>query len=65
MIEEQNLEVQKAEQEKTKKIEESLNNMINKKSKFLFCVPESQNPVASVYEIYFHATVVKIWGMML
>ena len=55
-------EAQKAEAEKIEKIKTSLNNIINKKSKFLFCVPESQSPVASVYEIYFHATVVKNMG---
>jgi glycosyltransferase involved in cell wall biosynthesis len=57
-----NNEAQKAELEKIEKIKKSLNNIINKESKFLFCVPESQNPVASVYEIYFHATVVKKMG---
>lgn len=54
--------VQQAEIEKIKKINISLDNIKNKKSKFLFCVPESQSPVASVYEIYFHATVVKNMG---
>lgn len=54
--------VQQSEQEKLEKIKLSLNNIINKKSKFLFIVPESQNPVASVYELYFHATVVKRMG---
>jgi hypothetical protein len=55
-------EAQKAEQEKFEKIKASLNNIKNKKSKFLFCIPESQGPTASVYEIYFHATVVKNMG---
>jgi hypothetical protein len=55
-------EAQKAEAEKIQKITASLDNIKNKKSKFLFCVPESQGPVASVYEIYFHATVVKNMG---
>ena len=55
-------EAQKAELEKIEKIKESLNKITNKKSKFLFCVPESQNPNASIYEIYFHATVVKNMG---
>lgn len=62
MTEELNLAAQQAEFEKIEKIKVSLNNIVNKKSKFLFCVPESQNPVASVYEIYFHATVVKNMG---
>jgi hypothetical protein len=57
-----NEEVKKAEVEKNEKISASLNKIVEKKSKFLFCVPESQNPVASVYEIYFHATVVKKMG---
>jgi hypothetical protein len=53
---------QVAELEKIEKLKVSLDKMVNKKSKFLFCVPESTNPVASVYEIYFHATVVKNMG---
>lgn len=57
-----NNEVQKADSEKLEKIKLSLDKISNKKSKFLFCVPESQNPNASVYEIYFHATVVKNMG---
>lgn len=57
-----NNEAQKAELEKVEKIKASLVNIENKKSKFLFCMPESQNPAASVYEIYFHASVVKNMG---
>ena len=57
-----NNEAQKAELEKIEKIKVSLNKIAEKKSKFLFCVPESQSPAASVYEIYFHATVVKKMG---
>ena len=57
-----NNEAQKAELEKNEKIKISLNKIQNKKSKFLFCVPESQSPVASVYEMYFHATVIKNMG---
>lgn len=53
---------QQAEQEKIEKIKSSLDRIVNKKSKFLFCVPDAPNPVASVYEIYFHATVVKNMG---
>jgi len=53
---------QQAELEKIEKIKASLDRIANKKSKFLFCVPEAQNPNASVYEIYFHATVVKNMG---
>ena len=53
---------QNAELEKIEKIKISLDKLTNKKSKFLFVVPESQTPVASIYEIYFHATVVKNLG---
>ncbi|MFA5366500.1 MAG: hypothetical protein WC333_01060 [Dehalococcoidia bacterium] len=55
-------EIRKAEEEKVAKINASLNNIQNKTSKFIFCVPESQSPAASIYEIYFHATVVKKMG---
>jgi hypothetical protein len=55
-------EAQRADAEKIEKIKTSLSNIVNKKSKFLFVVPESQSPVASIYEIYFHATVVKNMG---
>jgi hypothetical protein len=57
-----NNEAQKAELEKIEKIKVSLAKITNKKSKFLFCIPESQSPTASVYELYFHATVVKNMG---
>lgn len=50
---------QQAELEKIEKIKISLDRIANKKSKFLFCVPDAPNPIASVYEIYFHATVVR------
>lgn len=57
-----NNEAQQAELEKIEKIRVSLDKIVNKKSKFLFVVPESPSPTASVYEIYFHATVVKNMG---
>jgi hypothetical protein len=57
-----NNEAQKAELEKIEKVKVSLAKITNKKSKFLFCIPESQSPTASVYELYFHATVVKNMG---
>jgi|JFJP01.1.fsa_nt_gi hypothetical protein len=57
-----NNEAQQAELEKIEKIKVSLDKIVNKKSKFLFVVPESPSPTASVYEIYFHATVVKNMG---
>lgn len=62
MSEELQNEVQNAELEQIEKVKTSLDKLINKKSKFLFVIPESQNPVASIYEIYFHATVVKNLG---
>jgi len=62
MSEEIKLTAEQAELEKIEKIKVSLDKLVNKKSKFLFVVPESQSPVASVYEIYFHATVVKNLG---
>lgn len=57
-----NTEAQNAELEKIEKVKISLDRIINKKSKFLFCIPDSPNPTASVYEMYFHATVVKNMG---
>jgi hypothetical protein len=57
-----NTEVQKNELEQIEKIRKSLENLENKKSKFIFAIPESQSPNASVYELYFHATVVKNMG---
>ena len=62
MSEELEKSAEQAEIEKIEKIKESLNKLATKTSKFLFVVPESQNPVASVYEIYFQATVVKNMG---
>lgn len=57
-----NNEAEKAELEKIEKINAAKNKLINKESKFLFCVPESKSPVASVYEVYHHANVVKKMG---
>jgi len=62
MSEELKTSVQDAETEKIEKVRQSLNNIVNKKSKFLFCIPDSPSPTASVYEMYFHATVVKNMG---
>ena len=62
MSEELKVSAEQAEIEKIEKIKASLDRLVNKKSKFLFVVPESQSPVASVYEVYFHATVVKNLG---
>lgn len=55
-------EVNSIDLEKVEKIKKSLINIKNKKSKFLFCVADTQVPVASTYEIYFHATVIKQIG---
>ena len=62
MSEELEKSVEQAELEKIEKVKASLDRLTNKKSKFLFAIPESQSPVASVYELYFHATVVKNMG---
>lgn len=62
MSEELKVSAEQAELEKIEKIKISLDKLVNKKSKFLFVIPESQSPVASVYEMYFHATVVKNLG---
>ena len=57
-----NNEAQNAELEKIEKVKQSLSKIENKESKFIFAVPETENPSASVYEIYFHATVAKKMG---
>ena len=62
MSDELKVSAEQAEIEKIEKIKTGLDKLVNKKSKFLFVVPESQSPVASVYEVYFHATVVKNLG---
>jgi len=62
MSEELRSAAQQAELEKTEKIRVSLDKLVNKTSKFLFIIPESPSPAASVYEIYFHASVVKNMG---
>jgi len=54
--------VNQAELEQIEKIKVSLDKLVNKKSKFLVCIPESQSPSASVYELYFHATIMKNMG---
>jgi len=62
MSEELNTAAIQAEQEKIEKIKTSLVKLRDKESKYLICIPESQNPSASVYELYFHATVMKNMG---
>jgi hypothetical protein len=48
--------------ENINKLKGSLNLLQNKKSKFLFCVPNVQTPSALMYEIYFHADVLSKEG---
>lgn len=62
MSEELKNATQQAEVDQVERVKSALEKVRNKESKFLFVVPESQNPVASIYEIYFHATVVKKMG---
>jgi len=62
MSEELQKSAEQAELEKIEKIKQSLDKIATKKSKFLFVVPEAASPVASVYEIYFQASVVKNMG---
>jgi len=62
MSEELQNATQQSEAEQVERVKNALEKVKNNQSKFLFVVPESQNPVASVYEIYFHATVVKNMG---
>lgn len=62
MSEELQNAAQQTEVEQVENIKKALQKIKDKQSKFLFIVPESQSPVASVYEIYFHATVVKNMG---
>lgn len=57
-----NKEIKEFEDSKVEKIKASLEKIQNKTSKFLFCVPESNMPNASIYEIYFHATSMKKLG---
>ena len=51
-----------AEVEKINKVKISLQNLKDKKSKFLFFITKTINPSASIYEIYFHTNVVKKMG---
>ena len=57
-----NNEVQNAEQEKIDRVKAAVERLEKKESKFMFCVPDVPNPTAAIYEIYFHATVVKKMG---
>jgi hypothetical protein len=62
MSEELNAAANQAELEKIEKIKVSLEKLTTKQSKFLVVIPESQSPSANVYELYFHATVIKNMG---
>lgn len=62
MSEELNKTELNVDADKIVKLQQSIDKIAKKESKFMFVVPESQSPAASVYEIYFHATVVKNMG---
>lgn len=47
---------------KVELIEKAINNINKKENEFYFVVPKYEKPSASIYEIYFHATVVKKMG---
>lgn len=55
-------EIKEFDDAKIEKIKSSLQKIENKTSKFLFCIPDSNIPNASSYEIYFHATSMKKLG---
>lgn len=55
-------EIKNVELDRFEKIKNSLEKIKNKESKFMFCVTQSPNPAASIYEIYFHANVMKDLG---
>lgn len=55
-------EIKEVELSKIDKIKISLEDIKNKKSKFLFFITKTNNPAASIYEIYRHATVMKTLG---
>jgi hypothetical protein len=56
-------EAVKPELSNTDKIKLSISNLGNKKNKIMFFVPDVNGvPAASIYEIYFHATVLKSKG---
>lgn len=49
-------------QDQKKLINEAQDRLKNKKSKFLFCLPEIESPSALIYEIYRHADIVEKMG---
>lgn len=62
MSEEIKITAEQAEIEKIEKIKSAIEKLKNKTSKILYCIPESEGPTASVYELYFHATTLKNAG---
>lgn len=50
------------ENNKIEFLKNSIERLVSKKNKIMVFVPETQNPSASVYELYFHATVMKKMG---
>lgn len=64
MAENREQELQQAEVAQIEKVKNSLAKIRNKESRFLFFVSKasSMTPTASVYEVYFHASVVKKMG---
>lgn len=55
-------ELKEVELSKIEKLERAYNALKNKESKFYFAVANTPNPAASIYEIYFHGTVLKKLG---
>lgn len=47
---------------KIENISKSIEKINDKKSKMIFCMPDVQSPNASMYEIYFHASILKKQG---
>src|SRR5208282_231318 len=54
--------VAQADQEKYTKLKLALERMKTKQNKIMFCIPDIPTPTASIYEIYFQATVMKSIG---
>lgn len=55
-------EIRKVDETQLEKVKEALGKLKGKKNKFLFFVPQTNNPAMSIYETYFHATTVKNMG---
>lgn len=62
MSEKENKIENNIDNEKMEKLKKSISNIRDKKTKFLICIPDSENPAASIYELYFHATTIKNMG---